>query len=135
MSKSAIYTVNESSQNITPNGTIGLGSVIRRFGPNLCLSGNAIQVNGSGYYDIDANITVAPTAAGNVTVTALKDNVPIPGAIASETAAAANDPINLSISALVREMCPCCDATSNITFELTGTASAVSNIAVVVEKL
>ena len=135
MSKSAIYTVNTSSQNVTPNGIIGLGSVIRRFGPNLHLSGNAIQIEGAGYYDIDASITVAPTTAGNVTISVYKDNVLIPGATATETAAEANDPVNLSITALVREQCPCCDGASNLTFVLTGTASAISNIAVVVQKL
>ena len=84
MSKSAIYTVNQSAQNVAVNGIINLGTIIRRFGPNLDLSGDAIMLNGAGYYDIDASITLAPTAAGNVTITAYKDNVAIPGATATE---------------------------------------------------
>lgn len=135
MSKSAIYTVNSSPQNVAVNGIISLGSIIRRFGPNLNLAGNAIQINGSGYYNLDSSITLAPTAAGNVTVSVFKDNVLIPGAIATETATAANDPVNISINALIREMCPCCDELSNLTFVLTGTASSVTNIAVTVEKI
>ena len=135
MSKSAIYTVNESAQNVAVNGVINLGTIIRRFGPNLNLGGNAIMISGAGYYDIDASITAAPTAAGNVTITAYKDNVAIPGATATQSTTAANNPVNLSISALVREACACCDGLSNITFVLTGTAASVTNISVVVEKI
>lgn len=135
MSKSAIYTVNNSAQNVAVNGVINLGSIIRRFGPNLTLSGNAIQVTGPGYYDIDASITLAPTTAGNVTITAFKDNIAIPGATATASTSVANNPVNISISSLLREPCACCESLSSITFVLTGTAAAVSNVAVVVEKI
>ena len=135
MSKSAIYVTNTASQNITTNGIINLGSVIRRFGPNLHLSGNAIQIDGSGYYKITASITAAPTAAGNVTVAILKDNVAIPGATGTESVTTANNSANIAITAIVREGCQCCDGASNLTFVLTGTTSAVSNVAVTVEKL
>lgn len=135
MSKSAIYTANTSAQNVAVNGIINPGTIIRRFGQNLGLSGNAIQIDGAGYYDIDVSITAAPTAAGNVTVTMLKDGVAIPGATATQSTTAANNPVNLSISSLVREFCPCCDGLSNLTFVLTGTAASISNVAIVVEKL
>ena len=135
MSKSAIYTANTSAQNVAVNGIINPGTIIRRFGQNLGLSGNAIQIDGAGYYDIDVSITAAPTAAGNVTVTMLKDGVVIPGATATQSTTAANNPVNLSISSLVREFCPCCDGLSNLTFVLTGTAASISNVAIVVEKL
>ena len=135
MSKSAIYTVNQSAQNVAVNGIINLGTIIRRFGPNLDLSGDAIMLNGAGYYDIDASMTLAPTAAGNVTITAYKDNVAIPGATATEAVATANDPVNISISSLVRESCPCCEGLSSITFVLTGTAASVTNAAVVIQKI
>lgn len=135
MSKSAIYTVNNSAQNVAVNGVINLGSIIRRFGPNLTLSGNAIQVCGAGYYDIDASITLAPTAAGNVTVTVFKDNIAIPGATATTSVDTVNNPVNLSICALLREPCECCESVNNLTFVLTGTAASVTNTAVVVEKI
>lgn len=135
MSKSAIYMANTSAQNVAVNGVITLGTIIRRFGPNVGLSGNAIQIEGPGYYNIDASFTVAPTAAGNVTITVFKDGVEIPGAIATGSTTTANNPINLSISSLVREFCECCEGPSNLTFVLSGTASAISNVAVVVEKL
>ena len=134
MSKSLIYTANTSVQDVALNGIINPGTVVRRFGPNLSLSGNAIQIAGAGYYDIDTSFTVEPTAAGTVTITAYLDNVAIPGATASETAVAENDPINLSITAVIREACQCCEGLSNLTFVLTGTAAAVTNSAIVVEK-
>ena len=135
MSKSAIYTVNNSAQNIAINGIINLGTINRRFGPCLDLAGSAIQLNGPGYYDIDASITLAPTAAGTVTVTIFTDGLAIPGATATGSTSVANNPINLSISTLVRKFCPCADGIENLTFVLTGTAASVTNIAVVVEKI
>ena len=135
MSKSAIYTANSSAQNIAVNGVINPGTIIRRYGPNLNLSGNSIQICGSGYYDIDASFTVAPTAAGNVTVTAYLNNVAIPGATATGSTTTANNPINISLSSIVRQACECCEGVSNLTFVLTGTASSVTNSAIVIEKL
>ena len=135
MSKSAIYVVNQSTQVIPVDGVITPGTVVRRFGPNLNLSGNGIQISGNGYYKIDTSFTIAPTAEGEVTVTAFLDGVQIPGAIATETAAAAGDYINLSISSIVREGCPCCAGLRTLTFVLTGTESNITNTAIVVEKL
>ena len=135
MSKSALYVANTSNQTVQVDGVISPGTIIRRYGPNIGLAGNAIQIVGAGYYEIDASITVAPTAEGEVTVTAYKDGIIIQGATATETAAAAGDNVNLSISAIVREFCSCCDGLSNLTFVLTGTESTVTNIAITVEKL
>lgn len=128
--KSAIYTVNSGTQAVAEGGTISLGSIIRRFGCSLNLNGNGIIVDECGYYDVDASITAAPTAAGVVTVTMLKDGVAVPGATASETAAAAGDFVNLSFPPLVRE---CCTG-STLTFVLTAGAGNITNIAVKAKK-
>lgn len=135
MSRSAIYTTNQSVQAVALNGVINPGTVIRRFGCNLQLSGNAIREEGEGYYEYNVSITAAPTAIGTVTVTAYKDGVAIPGAIASEAVSTANNPANLALDFILKEPCACCDGGSNITFVLTGTASNVNNIAIVAEKL
>ena len=135
MSRSAIYTVNQSVQDVAVDGVFNLGTVVRRFGPNLNLVGNSIQICGNGYYDIDASFTLTPAAAGDLTVTAYVDNVAVPGGTATGTAAAAGDFVNLSIDAIVREGCYCCDGLSSLTFVLTGTAASSTNIAVKVEKL
>ena len=136
MSKSAIYTVNSSVQSTTDGSVLNLGSVVRRFGCNCQLSGNAIRVAGAGYYELNASIVVAPTAAATtITVTALKDGVAIPGALAKIAVTTAANPVTLPIVAMIRENCACCDDASNISFVITGGAATVSNVAVTVEKL
>ena len=134
MSRSAIYVANISAQNVLEDGVISLGTIIRRFGCNLGLAGNGIQIQGPGYYDIDASITLTPTAAGTVTIEVLKDNVPIQGATASFTVEA-DSIYTLPISALIRENCPCCDGLSNLTFILRDNDAEVNNVAVIVEKI
>ena len=131
--KSAIYTANSTATVTAVGSAIPFGSIIRRFGQNIDLSGTAINICGRGYYDVDISVTANATTAGTVTVTLFKDGVAVPGATASATASAAGDAVNLSIEALVREMC--CDSTSTLTLVLTGAAATVTNVAAVVEKL
>lgn len=133
MSKSLIQTVNQSSQTVAANSIIDLGSVIRRFGCNLRLNGNAIEVEGAGYYTIDCNVTVAPTAAGNVQVAIYKNGVPLTGATATGSATAAGNPITLPIQTTIREGCNC-DGGTSLTLVLVAGASTVSNVALRVEK-
>lgn len=83
MSRSLIQVSNQSSQDVAENSIISLGSVLRRFGCNCRLSGNAIEVAGEGYYTIDSSITATPTAIGDVTVALYKNGVQVPGAIAT----------------------------------------------------
>ena len=68
MSRSLIQTANQSQQTVAAGSIISLGSVLRRFGCNCRLNGNAIEIEGEGYYKVEATVTAAPTAAGNVTV-------------------------------------------------------------------
>jgi hypothetical protein len=124
MSKSLIQTINPSSQAVAVDGIIPLGSVLRRFGCNLRLSGNAIEVEGEGYYTIDCDVTAVPTAAGDVTIALYADGVPIAGATATGTGTA-GAPITLPISTTIRRIC--CGATS-ITCVLTAGAGNVTNI-------
>lgn len=131
--KSAIYTADTTAQAVAVGGTIALGTIIRRFGCAVNLNGNGITLSEPGYYDVDISITAAPTAAGVVTATLFQDGTAIPGATASGTAAAAGNPVSLSIDALVRVLCN--TAASNLTLVLTGSASSVTNVAVTVEKI
>lgn len=133
--RSAIYTANNTVQTLADGGLINPGTVIRRFGCNLHLSGSSINLNGSGYYDVDASITLSGTDIGEVTVALYKDGIEVPGATASATVATAGDIVNLSISCLVREYCPCADSSSNLTFVVSGIATDITNSAIVVEKL
>ena len=133
MSKSLIQTTNPSSQTVAVGSILNLGSVLRRFGCNCRLSGNAIEIEGEGYYEIDASITLAPTTAGNVTVTALLDGVAISGATASESVTTANNSVSLPIITTIRKGCNC-DGASSLTFVLSGLASTVTNVSVRVKK-
>ena len=114
MSRSLIQTTNQTSQTVAENGIISLGSVLRRFGCNCRLSGNAIEVTGEGYYKIDANVSVAPTAAGPVTVALYNNGAQIPGAIAYSSVSTAGNSITLPIETTIRQGC-CCDSADSIT--------------------
>ena len=133
MGKSLIQTVNQSSQVVAANSIIDLGSVIRRFGCNLRLNGNAVEVSGEGYYTIDCNVTLAPTTAGNVTVALYRNGVAVTGATATGSVSTAGNPITLPIQATIREGC-CCDGGSSLTLVLVAGASTVSNVAMRVDK-
>lgn len=121
---------------VAVDGVIPLGSLIRRYGCDVALNGNAVNITGgnqsAGYYDVDASITVAPTAAGTVTATLYKDGVAVPGATAS-AAGAAGAPVVLAFPALVRQVC--CAAGSALTLVLTGAAATVNNVALRVQRI
>ena len=134
MSKSLIQTSNQSAQAVALNGIISLGSVLRRFGCNCRLSGNAIEVDGEGYYTIDANVTVAPTAAGTVTVGLFKNGVQIPGAISSASTGTAGNAVNVGLVTTIRQAC-CCDSADSITCVLLAGPGTVNNISLRVEKV
>ena len=135
--KSALYTAMQTPTAVAVDGVVPLGSLIRRYGCDLSLNGNAVNIAGgnqsAGYYDVDASLTVAPAAVGTVTVTLFKDGVAVPGATASATAAAANNALDLNITALVRQVC--CAASSALTLVLTGAAATVNNVALRVQRI
>ena len=114
------------------NSIISLGSVQRRFGCNCRLSGNAVEVAGEGYYTVDANVTVAPTAAGPVTVGLSVNGAILPGAVAYGTATA-GDPVTLPIDATIRQGCNC-DSADNLTLVLLAGAGNIQNVSMRVEK-
>ena len=130
--KSALYAALQTPTAVAVDGVIPLGSLIRRYGCDVSLNGNAVNLSCAGYYDVDVSITVAPTAAGTVTATLVKDGVVIPGATAS-AAAAAGAPTVLSFPALVRQAC--CAAGSALTLVLSGAAATVNNVALRVQRI
>lgn len=130
--KSALYTAMQTPTAIPVDGILPLGGIIRRYGCDANLNGNAVNITNAGYYDVDVSVTVAPVAAGTVTVTLVKDGVPIPGATAS-AAAAAGAPTVLSFPALVRQ--PCCASGAALSLRLTGAEATVSNVALRVQRI
>lgn len=133
MSKSLIQVANQSPQTVALNGIITLGSTQRRFGCNCRLSGNGIEVDGAGYYTVDASVTVAPTAAGTVTVAIYNNGAQIPGAIASASTGTAGNPVNVAINTTVRQGC-CCDSADNLTLVLLSGPGTVNNVSMRVVK-
>ncbi|MFR0798493.1 MAG: hypothetical protein ACLSHJ_06930 [Oscillospiraceae bacterium] len=83
MSKSAIYTTNVSAPTVAVGGIVPFGTTTRRYGCNIRQDGNAITLCGQGYYLVNISATLAPTAAGTVSLTAQKDGVAIIGATSS----------------------------------------------------
>ncbi|MGN0317807.1 MAG: hypothetical protein ACI4E1_07755 [Lachnospira sp.] len=132
MSKSVIYAANSNSQPFVAAGTvINFGSVVRRYGSNLCLSGGNVEVTGAGYYDVDTNFTVTANDAGTLKIQLFIDGVAIPGAVATITTTAATN-YAISIPAIVRHTC-CCEGT--ITAVISGATGSVINAAIDVIKL
>ena len=132
---SALYAVNTAAgTSIAAGGTIPLTQVVRRFGCGAVLNGNAITVKGRGYYEVDATVSVAASAAGPVTISLLKDGQAVPGATATVTAKAAGDVVTLPINALVKVFC-CADDRANLTLVVTDQAVTTVNAAVVVQKV
>lgn len=127
MGRSLIQTVNQSEQSIAENGIFALGTVQRRYGRDLRLSGNGIEATGTGYFTITASVSIAPTAAGAATVALFDNGAQIPGAIAYGTAAAAGDPVNLAIVSTIRRGC-CCAGADSLTLVLVEGAGTAQNV-------
>ena len=133
MSKSLIQLYNESTQAVTENNVINLGSVLRRYGCNLRLSGGAVEIDGPGYYEANVIATVEPTAVGDVTVALFENNVQIPGAIASAYASLAESPVVLPIVTTIRKGCNC-DGASQIVLKLIEGPGDVTNVSTKIVK-
>lgn len=129
---SILFTAMTSPATVAAGGDIPLGNVVRRYGCGATLRGNAISLNGEGYYDADVSVTVIPTAAGTITASLLQDGVAIPGATASATVAATDTSVTLSFPAAVRLLRYSPRATLRLTLSAAG---SVTNAAVTVRKL
>lgn len=132
MSRSFIQLVNQSPQNGVVGGIINLGSVLRRFGNNLGLSGNGIEASGEGYYSILGCVTIEPTATGIVTVAVYKNGVQIPGIISSGSVSTAENPVTLPLLGAIRQ--GCCDGADNITCVLLAGPGTITNVSFQMDK-
>ena len=103
--KSALYTAMQTPTAVAVGGVIPLGGLIRRYGCDIALNGNAVN---------------------------LADGVAVPGATATETGAASGT-VNLDLTALVRQ--PCCAAGAALTLVLTGVEATVDNMALRVQRI
>lgn len=131
--KSGIYTANSRVSNTVVGDIVQLGSVVRRFGRNLELSGDTIYACGQGYYNVDVNITFAGKIAGDATFQIYENGVPVPGAKSTVTVSTPDTKKNtLSIPALIRNCDECCRKA--ITIVVSGIDVITHNVGVVVVK-
>lgn len=134
MSKSLIQTANTSQQNVALNSIISLGSVLRRFGCNCRLNGNAIEVIGEGYYIVEICVTATPTAAGNVTIELLQNDNVVAGTVTTSSVTTAGNSTSLPIASTIRVGCNCDGATS-LKVMLTAGEGVINNISMRVIKV
>lgn len=134
MSKSLIYTANTSGAAVPIGNTVPVGSIIRRYGKCIDATGSAINVQETGYYDVDVSASVTAAAAGDVMLALTQDGVPVPGARAAVTVTTATTQVvDLSFSAVIRIMC--C-GNSNLSVLVGGTAvPTIQNMAFRVVKV
>lgn len=130
--KSAIYVSNTSPNAVAVNGTIPLGTTIRRYGCNIQQAGQGVVITGTGYYDITTSITLLGTTAGTAVVQLYRDGVPVAGAQAKTTLAAGSY-ANVNLTAIMREQC--CNSSSTLTAVLSGVAATVDTFNLAVKKI
>lgn len=133
MSKSVIQIVNNTSQAIVENGTINLGSIIYRFGPNLCMNNGALSIAGAGYYGIEVSATILPSAQGQVTMELYQNGSPINGASATINASSTTVPVTLALPPTMVKInyngnCPCERLPESVSLVLTTGAGTISNV-------
>lgn len=129
--RSLLYSVNTNSQTLTAGATVDFGNIVHKRGCAINMSAGNIQLNSSGYYDVDANITFTAGATGTAVLSLLKNGMPIPGATetisTTETAQ-----YTVDIPAIVRDKC-CID--NYISCTISGIATTVTNAAIVVSEI
>ena len=104
MCKSALYAANTGTQAVAAGMPISFGTVVRRFGQYLNLSGGTVVAEGAGYYDVIANLTFVADTAGEVNVSLYKDGMAIPGATISVPGTAGIE-YAVTIPAIIRNKC------------------------------
>lgn len=124
--KNVLYAVNSTSTAYTAGSTVPMGTAVRLSGDKVALNGNGALVR-TGLYDVDVSATLIASGAGVVSLALYKDGAPVPGAVATATAAAAGSYVNLGITATVRECC--CNARGSLTLVLTAGTATVTNMA------
>lgn len=134
--KSLISVATTSSASVVTNGLLPLGTIVRKRGNEINLSGNSVAITdtGSNYYRVSVTATFTVPVAGDVTLALLQNGTAVTGATASTTITTADTEIrSLSFEAIVRTF-NCCGLDS-LSIASTGVGATFSNIAMQVEKL
>ena len=133
-----ISSYNVTAQEVAINGLLTFSTDRILTGCTATRNGQTFQLNKPGYYYVTFNADgAATTAAGDVVVVLQNNGVAVPGAIATQTVAAADDAVNLAFSTIIRVPPSCCavDNTANLTLVNTGVASTYTNVNINITKL
>ncbi len=132
---SVLYLVNNTTQTVLANGTILPGTTIHRnCQSQASLSGNAINIIGSGYFNVDVSVTFTGSAAGDVSVQLYKDGTAIPGAAGTQTITTASTEYR-TISFNVEVLKPCsCNSLMTLTLVNSGIEATYTNVAIRVKR-
>jgi hypothetical protein len=135
--KSALFCINTGNPiSLDEGASIPIGTIVRRFVPNITVDGTNILVRGLGYYKVNASFTLTPAATGTVTVQLFQDNAPVQGALATAEVAETDTTVNLSFPAIVRlQGCNCNNEASLLSFRIVENSSALVNSAITAEKM
>lgn len=131
MGKSLIYSANETPQVLEVGDTINFGSIVRRYGCNLFMSGGNIIAKGEGYYKVGMNTTVLATEAGVLTVRLYKNGVAIPGATTSKTVGVGSTYSITIAPVAIRNACCSEDV---ITASISNVGATINNASILVER-
>ena len=133
MNKAIGIFKNTSSQTLAANDNIGF-SDMQMNSPTFGYANNSIQIRTPGLYRVDANFTIAGTAAGTVEVDLYQSGTANSSASAVETIATASDIANLKFSTLVKVNPGTTWNYANLSFNNV-TASTCTLASVIVEKI
>ena len=133
-----IRSYNITTQEVAANGLLTFSTDRILTGCTATRNGQTFQLNKPGYYYVTFNADgAATTAAGDIVVVLQNNGIAVPGAIATQTVAAADDAVNLAFATIVRVPPSCCavDNTANLTLVNTGVAVTYTNVNINITKL
>ena len=133
-----ISSYNNTSQEVAINGLLTFTTDRILTGCTATRNGQTFQLNKPGYYYVTFNADgAATTTAGDIVVVLQNNGIAVPGAIATQTVAAADDAVNLAFATIVRVPPSCCavDNTANLTLVNTGVATTYTNVNINITKL
>lgn len=128
-----------ANQTILTNANIPFNNTSLIKGKTATLNGvSTIELNRSGIYQVTLNISGLPSAAGDVTVNMLKDNVIQQQAIINVPSAATNG-ISVTVATLVSvkndNSCKCNSSPTSLQFTNTGIGLEQAKVNVVITKI
>ena len=133
-----ISSYNTTTQEVTANGLLTFSTDRILTGCTATRNGQTFQLNKPGYYYVTFNADgAATTAAGDIVVVLQNNGIAVPGAIATQTVAAADDAVNLAFATIIRVPPSCCavDNTANLTLVNTGVAATYTSVNINITKL